>query len=479
MTEEFDLRDYLSRQAREGQPGAGGMDQFEAVLDQIRRAFAEEWEKSGESLKKVRLEREKRAIIGYEEETRYYKEKIRSFLLDRKLLNAWHPPWYPDLTEAVFAELYGLAGLAPWVYDMDEKYRDSSSAKLIGDRLYCLIGGHSVLQPQRIPEERRQQLKRTLLLATPAERLEYGFHEVYLKNGIRITIYSGSRTKPHQDVIVFRKYVLKELTFDALAAMGTIPDAAVPLFLAMIRTGANMLFCGAVRSGKTTFLQTWQRYEDPDLEGVAVATDPETPWEKIMPEAPVMQLVADGKQLEEIMKSLLRGDNDYILLEEMRDAAAFKLALDITSTGTRRSKATIHDNDAVNIPFRMASRIREKYGGDLNEMIAQVYKNFDYCVELAQDPDDRSRKIMTGIVRFEYDAAEDQARAVRICRYVRDREEWQWKAGIRFTRQEENLIGREQIQELMGILRGLELQYPLEEDPVTIPAYYRGRGGRE
>ena len=97
-----------------------------------------------------------------------------------------------------------MAGLAPWAYDMDEKYRSSSSAKLIGDRLYCLIGGKSCLQPQRISKRRREQLKRTLLLATPHERLEYGFHEVYLRNGIRITIYSGDRTKEGQDIMVFR-----------------------------------------------------------------------------------------------------------------------------------------------------------------------------------------------------------------------------------------------------------------------------------
>ena len=136
---------------------------------------------------------------------------------------------------------------------------------------------------------------------------------------------------------------------------------------------ASLLICSPPGGGKTTFLQTWQKYENRDLEGMAIATDPETPWHELMPEAPLMQLVADGPRLEEITKSLLRGDNDYILLEEMRDAAAFRLALDITSTGTMRSKATIHDNDAVSIPYRMASKIRERYGGDLNALIASDF----------------------------------------------------------------------------------------------------------
>ena len=292
---------------------------------------------------------------------------------------------------------FSAAGARPGHNDTDA-YRMSSSAKLIGDRLYCLIDGKPRLQPQRISGRRREQLKRTLLLATPHERLEYGFHEVYLRNGIRITIYGGTRTKPDQEIMVFRKYVLEELDFESLVERKTIPAGAVPLFLAMIGAGVNVLFAGQVRSGKTTFLQIWQRHERTDLEGMALATDAETPWHKIMPEAPLMQLVADGKALEEMTKSLLRGDNDYLLMEEMRDGTAFRMALDMTSTGTSRCKATIHERNGVNIPYRMASKIRERYGGNEQQLIAQVFQNFDYVIELCQDPVDKSKKIMKGML---------------------------------------------------------------------------------
>ncbi len=49
---------------------------------------------------------------------------------------------------------------------------------------------------------------------------------------------------------------------------------------------------------KTTFMQIWQRNEDPTLEGLAIATDGDALAHRIMPEAPIMQLVADGSQLE-------------------------------------------------------------------------------------------------------------------------------------------------------------------------------------
>ena len=295
---------------------------FFRVCSMVEDVFEADWRDTDEAARSRKLEREKRAIMGYERERIFFQERIRDILSDRGLQNTPFPPWYRDLAEGVFHEVYGLAGLAPWVYDVTEEYRNSSSAKLIGDRLYCLIDGKSVLQPQRISAKRREQLKRSLLLASPRERLEEGFHEVYLHNGIRITIFSGERTKPEQDVMVFRKYILQNLTFETLAELETIPAEAVPLFRLLVKIGLNILITGPVRSGKTTFLQIWQQEEDPTLEGLAVATDPETPWHEIMPDAPLMQLIADGKDLDRLTRSLMRGDNDYILLEEMRDAAA-------------------------------------------------------------------------------------------------------------------------------------------------------------
>ena len=475
MEKQFDLEAYVSREGRRRPEMAGDtMDAFEGICSMVEACFESEWQDTDDRARNRKLVREKRALIGYEQEAGYYKERIRGILREKGLMDARHPPWYPDLTEAVFAELYGLSGLAPWAYDMSEKYRRSSSAKLIGDRMYCLIDGTSELQPQRIPDRRREKLKRTLLLATPNERLEYGFHEVYLINGIRITIYSGKRTKEGQDIMVFRKYILKELTFEEMVRLHTIPEGAPALFRHMVRAGFNVLFAGQVRSGKTTFLQTWQKYEDPSLEGLAIATDPETPWHELMPEAPIMQLVCDGEELAEVVKSLLRGDNDYVLLEEMRDGPAFRLALDITSTGTMRSKATIHDNDALNIPYKMAARIRETYGGDLKELIGQVYRNFDYILEFSQHPENRARKIMTGILELSYDMARDQVTAARICQYDQRQDRWLWNPWISEDKYRKAGWFPEALQGMEQCLRDLADASPLMGAEPLHPAYYKG-----
>ena len=41
----------------------------------------------------------------------------------------------------------------------------------------------------------------------------------------------------------------------------------------------------------------------------------------------------------------------------------YKLILDIITSGTSRCKATVHDGSALDLPYRMASEVVNKYGG--------------------------------------------------------------------------------------------------------------------
>ncbi|MEG0292271.1 MAG: ATPase, T2SS/T4P/T4SS family [Anaerovoracaceae bacterium] len=446
---------------------------FENTSKFVLNELQKEWDMSDHKAMESQLLREKNAIIGKVEEVEYYKNKIRKILRDNKLTMTTFPNYHTDLIDAIFHENWGLSGLAPWVYDATDTYKFSSSAKLIGNRMYCLINGEEVLQEQTLNEKRRLQLKKALLLGKPDERLENGFHEVYLNNGIRVTIYSGDRTKKGEDIMVFRKYILKELTFEKMAEFNTIPFELIPVFKSMIKIGYNTLFSGQVRSGKTTFMICWQKYEDPKLEGLAIATDPETPWHKIMPNAPIMQIVADDEELNKITKSLLRGDNDYVLLEEMRDATAFNIALDITSTGTLRSKGTIHTNKASDIPYKMGSKIVSKYGGDLNACIAQVFQNFNYVLEFVQLSTNKSSKRLKGICEFRYDEVKDLCSIHRICEYDYKTDSWKYKYDMGEDKKLLGIAYSTELQLIKETLLKLEKQSPILENNVLYPAYYK------
>ena len=451
--------------------------EFYELCKVIETIFEKEWRGAQEWEKQERLNREKRAIIGYAKETEYYRDKIKIALENGNWLNTTHPPWYKSLEDGIFAELYGLSGLAPWAYDETEEYRESSSAKLIGDRLYCLIEGKSKLQPQRISGRRREQLKRALLLSSPKERLESGFHEVYLHNGIRISIFSGDRTKEDQEIMVFRKYVLRELTFEKMAELGTIPAESVELFKTMVKLGFNVMFAGAVRTGKTSFMQCWQRYEDRTLEGLAIATDPETPWHELMPDAPIMQIIADGDELDKLSKSILRGDNDYVLLEEMRDAAAFRLGLNIVSQGTRHSKTTIHAGNAQDIPYKMASSIIAEYGGNLKGLVSQIFRNWHYIFEFCQVPDNRGQKRLMSISELRYDTRSDKVSIHTICSYDEKYCGWSWKYHMGEDKEKMGKLQPEEFKKMTTIIKNLERRNPIMENTVVYPRYYKSQEG--
>ncbi len=446
---------------------------FWEACERVKLCMDARWKGSDDLEKMKMLEREKAAILGDEQEMQFYKQEIERIIDEQNLRMAQPPPWYQNLTEGVFAELYGLAGLSPWVYDESEDYRKSSSAKLIGDRLYCLIDGKSVLQPQRIGAERRQQLRRALLMGSPRQRMDQGFHEVYLSNGIRVTIYAGERTKPNQDIMVFRKYLLQDdLSFEQLAALGTIPEEACLLLKIMVHVGFNVLFAGTVRSGKTTFLQVWQSYEARDKEGLAISTDPETPWNELMPGVPIMQLVADGDDLDAISKSLLRGDNDYVILEEMRDARSFRLAMEISGIGAGRCKATVHSGDIPNLPYKIASKIRSVYGGDEQSLILQVFTSFHYIFEFAQLESNRAVKKLKSIYELCYDVETDNVSMRAICRYDEKEDKWRWNAHI--GKDKDDLLGLwpEEAMVMREQLEKLSERCPIVAEKVIYPRYY-------
>lgn len=445
-------------------------DACKLIQQQMNKSFIME----SEAVQTQNIEIQRNAIMGFHDEVNLYVAKIKDFLDQNSLSEVEQPPWYTDLAEGVFAELYGFAGLTPWIYDQKEEYKKSSSAKIIGGRLYCLIDGKSVLQPQGFSPQRFEQLKRALLLASPKERLDKGFHEIYLSNGIRITIFSGDRVKKGQEVIVFRKYVLSDLKFESLVKLKTIPNDAVQLFKEMVKIGFNVIMAGQVRSGKTTFLQIWQKYEYRDLEGMAIATDPETPWHTIMEDAPIIQLIADGKDLEEMVKSLLRGDCDYVLMEEMRDATAYNFALDITSIGTTRTKVTIHDSNAANIPYKMATKIHSKYGGEFNSIVCQVFKNFNYVFEFCQSSQNKNQKKLLGVYEYCYDYVCDQAKIIPICRYNQAGDIWEWNYHIGKDKEHFFATQNDAGKKFREMLKELSQNNPMKDNNQLIPRYYSG-----
>lgn len=461
---------------------------FDEICKSVKSHFEREWDisgkKSGKDYENI-LERQKRAIIGHPKEVSFFKDRIDEYLKKENLINEWKPSWYRTLTDAIFHENWGLPGIAPWSEGESLALRNSSSAKIVGDRIYFMIDGKQELQEQRISTDRFNQLVKALLLKTPKTRLDRDYYEVFMLDGTRITIYGEGKSKEGQASMIFRKFLVKDYTFDKQVQYGTIPDYSIPIFKAMIAVGFNVAFTGPVRTAKTTFLTTWQTYENPVLEGVSVETDPEIPFHTIMPEAPIVQLVADGAELEMLVKSILRSDADYVIMAEARDSTAFYIALEVTDRGTRRSKMTAHFSNATEFPYNMANKIVEKYGGDLYSTTLKVAQNINYVFEFIQLKD-KSKKRLKGIYELRKDAKTHEVTIHQICKYNFLTDDWGWRFDIG---DDKRIIGEEEDYEAFlkfeEYLKRAATEHPMvregenDEDYIFRPSYNGGRKSKK
>lgn len=416
----YDLEAYIHTKADDADPGSAessNHSDFYSLCQKIKSCFYSEWENKENS--RSELEIQKRAIIGFEKEKLFFLNRIRDLLLELSEENTSFPCWYENLEEAIYHEVWGLCGIAEWFSD---KYKNSSSAKIIGDKVFFMENGRMVLKPQTISEERKDQLIKSFLLLTPQERMDKSYYEIYLLDGTRVTIFTEPMAKKGQACIVFRRYLIPKLTFEEQASRGTIPFELIPLLKAMAAVGYNVVFLGAVRTAKTTFLSTWQGYENPALEGVMVETDPEIPLHKILPDSPILQLIADGDSLRSISKNLLRSDADYFILAEARDGIALDTAVRIAAKGTKRMKLTFHSRRPTGFPLEAATEIVKQTGGDLDLTMKMVASSFDFLFHFIQ-LEDKSQKRLKGIYQMSCDD-EGRIDIHPICEYRQDQDDW-------------------------------------------------------
>ena len=406
---------------------------FKEACKKIESYILSNWELTGSDgiigSSTAGLDVQKRAIIGYDKDVEMLTNEI-VFAIDQIGISSGFefPDWYVSEQDALFHEIWGKAGLIEW---WREPYSMSSSAKIIGENIFFMIDGAMKLMPQKLSKERRDQLIRGFLLLTPEERLDKDFHEIYLLDGCRVTVFKGEMTKEENDVIIFRRYVIPEYTFEEQACRNSIPENSIPLLKSMVDIGYNVAFCGSVRSAKTTFLATWQSYENPKLEGVLIETDPEIPIHKLIPNAPIVQLIADGDRLNMISKNLLRSDADYFIIAEARDGIALDTAVRVARKGSGRMKMTFHTRNPLNFPEDVAVEIVRSKGGEIGETALRVASSFDYIFYFA--PVSLSgRKILKGIYEMGLINEKKKGTAKRsyyineICRYSYQDDDWIW-----------------------------------------------------
>jgi len=425
---EFYLIDYIEEKtsAKEEKKTSESNDheEFYTLCSKVRHYIEDMWDEDVDEKRKI----QKKAIQGYEDQLNSFLNKIDEYLVQHQKTNVTPPPWYDTLTEGIFHEQWGLAGVQKWT-----KLNGSSSCKVVGNRIYYLIDGQLKMQPQTLTNDRLDQLIDTLLVGK-SKRLNEMYHEVELLDGTRIEIFNRPNPKidrgAKEKSIVFRKYVVENFSFEEQAKRKTIPYEMIPLLENMVKCGFNVNFIGPPRSGKTTFLTTYQSYEDESLEGVQIETHPEVPLHVIMPFAPIIQLLVDNDDLKHAMKPLLRSDGDYFIVGEARDGQALKVMVDVTTKGTLRVKGTYHTGKPHNFAFDVAEMITSQIGGDTWSQMIRVAEGFHYLFHFEQMPYDKSKKKLISIDELRFDEEKLLISSNRIVHYNRETDEWEYKYDI-------------------------------------------------
>lgn len=487
--QEFNIGQYVATKDHVKKSGRSTINdqkenllRFGQICDLVRNAIDEIEE--AETQKEIASERQKNAMLGMPDEIEYYKVNIREIIRSQKIQERWFPSWYQDFEEAIFQEIYGFAGLHEWIRATREDLTESSSAKIIGDRIFFRINGRPVLQPQKISKDRRDQLKKSLLLSDPRKPKSDEQHEVYLFSDsierIRVKIASDKVTKKTQDTFTFRKYIVNDYTFETQVERHTIPDNAVPLFLSMIKIGFNVMFVGPPGCGKSTIFTTWEKYEDDCLEGVQIENDPETPWHILKPDAPITQYVPNEKNYRTIMKEVLRDDPDYVMIGEAREPIALYIAVDAANRGTSRVKLTYHTTDMIDICHDIAKRIVGEFGGDLASTIISVAKSFHYIFQMETLPD-KSQKRLSAIWEVRYNPLDTKISMHNIMKRRIEEDDWVWSYHLG---EDKAVIGQKSAPEALQVFK-MELKKLSEESPmpgasVFTPSYDHlfGREGK-
>jgi len=471
---EFYIDDYLKKVKSKNDidrptSNISEIDIFMSLCQAIQSHFEKQWKESGGQEQKI-LERQTKAIIGIPDNVNYFKDMIYKYLDKKDLLKYPYPGWYKSLVDGIFHEVWGLAGISAWM-DMPE----SSSAKIIGSRIYYMIDGKIILQEQTITSQRFYALKKALLLLTPEISQTRSNIEILMHSGERVTIYDSPLTKPGQHIMVFRKYIVEKYTLEEQARRGTIPGEAIILLKSLARVGFNILFCGAVRTAKTTMLTIFEMLEDPELEGVLIESNAEIPLHSLMPKSPIMQLIADGDELGGITKQLMRSDGDYIICGEARDGNMLNLLVEIANRGTRHCKSTIHLTDVADLPYDIANMIVNAKGGSLSHTIIKVAKSFHYVFEFIQLAE-RSKKRLKAIYEIRYNHRTYKISIHQILKYKFETDSWTFSYDIGDDKKaiaiEENYSS---FISFRNELKKLSLKFPMGEKQVIVPFYSGGR----
>lgn len=416
---EFHLDEYLASLNKEKGLNNNQDRGFKQLIRDYDRYIDEQDKVLTDKEKELEIIKQHEAIIGIPEAIQYIKDKINDFIVKNNQGGTGHPYYYSNLVDAIFHERFGLGPLSTW-----SNYPYSQAAQVIGTDIYFRINGRPVMQNVKFESiERVMDICRSLTMKSSTARLNERNPslQIDMHDGTRVTITISPKTQV--PTLTFRRFVIREFSFEKQAELNTIPFESIPLFRALSLCRPNKIISGPVRAGKTTFMKTDYAERNGDDSAVVLEPHFEFYGRRDFPNRPLIEYQSSTREeLEADFRLALRQDPEYILLPETRSFEA-EIYVKACERGSSGSTTTHHTTYAVNIPGLFARHIVDSYPGrNYNQELIRVADVTDFVICM-EEMKDGSKKV-TSVEEVVLDPYSFEVSTVVIMQFDHETNDW-------------------------------------------------------
>lgn len=424
----FDINDYLlqNRVIKEKQEVKKSVNTFYDVVDKVKEYFNQQYndETKSPSESQKRQEIEHKAIQGDEEAEQIITSEIESFLRNNNLLGVKYPNFFNSLSHAIFHEIYRFGVFYKW-----EKYPHSPSAMIQGTEIWFKINGEFQRQPESLRSiEQFDEIIKVLQVANKGLKLNESNPEaeVELKNGTRVTITIPPRSLV--PTIVFRRFIVSNFSFHEQAKRETIAFEDVQFFEDMANLYLNTIIAGHVESGKSTLLKTFYGARDPKKVAILIESSPESYLKRDFPQRLVHDFYTLDGQIEQVIRTALRIDHDFLIFQEVRGIEA-EGAIKGTERGTSGLLMTYHITNPSNTPIQLAQHIVDAYPNrKLGSEIRRIAKQLD--IGIIMENIQGNKKKVKAVYEICYSYKDDRCWINYLIQYNESKGVWEYNPNI-------------------------------------------------
>jgi len=469
LTKVFDINEYLQEHAvflatENNDNKQDKVLYFDLLVEKIRESLSEKYDDNKITDQQLadRQELEHQGALGVAKAENMLVSEIETLLREQNLLGVTYPDFYDSLAHGLFHEIYRFGTFHKW-----ESYPDSPSAKIVGKEIWFKVDGSFKKQKEELKDDKQvEEIIRLLQIGNSGFKVNEANpqDEIVLENGVRVKVLIPPLSQT--PTIVFRRFVVKNFSFQKQAHYGTIPVEDISFYESLSNLYLNTIIAGEVESGKSTFLKTVYGTRDKDRVAILIESSPETFLKRDFPDRLVHELYTDKNgDIHAIIRDVLRIDHDYVIVQEVRGIEA-EGAISATERGTRGTLITYHITDPLNTSEQLAQHIVDAFPNRrMTSEMRRISKQLDLGITM--ETFENNQKKVTSVYEMCNDNEKDKAWINYLIKYDKQSDQWYYNPTI-----------SEQLKEKMSIYDQSLTDYVLnhlkkrsERYPITTNTY--------